>query len=259
MNERTDHDEGNLDDVDPINEDAGDGDPATLDPPGSIAVVGAGPIGIEAALYGRYLGYDVTIFEAELVGSSLRDQRDSPLPMLPDRCLSPLALSALQAQVQSSGSFTADSNSATKRSLPMTIGEWIDDALVPLTDTDLLRGRLRLPARVTEVVTIPVEPDEVDEDSSLIPPDFRLTWVDADGQATNHDVESVIVATGATGDSSWAIEFGFPLPAPYFFPIAQDRSAEPEQQLREGWREIVRIYAGLMGRSGLDLYRPKRG
>ena len=44
----------------------------TLDPPGSIAVVGAGPLGIEAALYGRFLGYDVTLIEAVSVANSLR-------------------------------------------------------------------------------------------------------------------------------------------------------------------------------------------
>jgi len=48
-------------------------DSLTLDPPGAIAVVGAGPLGIEAALYGRYLGYDVKLYEAKSVGSSMRD------------------------------------------------------------------------------------------------------------------------------------------------------------------------------------------
>ncbi|EMI22110.1 Pyridine nucleotide-disulfide oxidoreductase, NAD-binding region domain protein [Rhodopirellula maiorica SM1] len=37
---------------------------ATLDPPGSIAIVGAGPLGVEAALYGRFLGYNVSLIEA---------------------------------------------------------------------------------------------------------------------------------------------------------------------------------------------------
>ena len=32
-----------------------------LDTPASIAVLGAGPIGLEAALYARFLGYDVQI------------------------------------------------------------------------------------------------------------------------------------------------------------------------------------------------------
>ncbi len=81
------------DSTDPIDDDA-----MTLDPPGSIAVVGAGPLGIEAALYGRFLGYEVTLLEAVAIANSIRNQHDLPLPMLPGRCLSPLALSALRAQ-----------------------------------------------------------------------------------------------------------------------------------------------------------------
>ncbi len=34
-----------------------------IDTPATIAVLGAGPIGLEAALYGRYLGYEVHIYE----------------------------------------------------------------------------------------------------------------------------------------------------------------------------------------------------
>ena len=59
----------------------------------------------------------------------------------------------------------------------MTYRQWIDDALVPLTETDLLRGRIRVPVRVTEIIRIPVESDEPEEDTSEIPPDFRLTIV----------------------------------------------------------------------------------
>ena len=101
-------------------------DPATLDPPGKIAVVGAGPLGIEAALYGRFLGYDVTLIESETVGHSLTPQRDQPLPMLPNRCVSSLAISALQAQ----------SPDAPPITLPTTVAQWIDELLVPLTTID---------------------------------------------------------------------------------------------------------------------------
>ncbi|HVW37886.1 MAG TPA: FAD-dependent oxidoreductase, partial [Pirellulales bacterium] len=34
-----------------------------VDTPARIAILGAGPIGLEAALYARYLGYDVDIYE----------------------------------------------------------------------------------------------------------------------------------------------------------------------------------------------------
>ena len=133
----------------------------TLDPPGSIAVVGAGPLGIEAALYGRYLGYNVTLVEAVAIGQSMTDQLEAPLPMLPDRCLSPLAIAALRTQsgAQGYGDPTLGDQS-DGRALPTTCGQWIRQALVPLVESDLLRGRLRMPMRVTEITEIAIDVDE---------------------------------------------------------------------------------------------------
>jgi len=36
-----------------------------IDTPARLVILGAGPIGLEAALYARFLGYDVEIFEQE--------------------------------------------------------------------------------------------------------------------------------------------------------------------------------------------------
>jgi hypothetical protein len=228
------------DSVDPIDDDA-----MTLDPPGSIAVVGAGPLGIEAALYGRFLGYEVTLIEAVAIASSIRDQHDFPLPMLPTRCLSPLALSALRAQ----------QGEMAEQVRPMTYGQWINDGLEKLAETDLLRGRIRLPMRVSRIDQVPVQADEPDEDTSAIPPDFRLTLV-AEGYETDSiDVESVILAIGLSSE----IPLGFQLPAPYFFRIAATSTGDHEQDLLSGFHEIVAIFAELAGRADLDLYRPRRG
>ncbi len=215
----------------------------TLDPPGTIAVIGAGALGIEAAMYGRFLGYDVTLLEAESVGSSMRDRLEAPLPMLPDRCLSPLAMSALQSQ----------SEGRQPTVLPLSCGQWIGDALVPLTQTDLLAGRLRMPARVTEIIAVAVEPeeDETDEDVSDIPADFRLTLADNLGVV---DAEAVVLSIG----TSPPIPLGFELPIPYFFQIGQNRSDDAERDLHDGLRQIVQAFAQLAGRADLDLYRPLR-
>ena len=42
-----------------------------VEPPGKVVVIGAGPIGVEAALYARYLGYQVEVFERGKIGSHL--------------------------------------------------------------------------------------------------------------------------------------------------------------------------------------------
>lgn len=225
----------------------------TLDPPGSIAVIGAGPLGCEAALYGRFLGYKVTLIEAIAVGQSMRDEIDRPLPMLPDRCLSPLAISALRAQ--------RESDDSTSPPLPTTIGDWILDALVPLTETDLLRGRTLIPARVSQIVQVPVADDEKSDDEAAggeveddIPPDFRLTLErDSDGEDCI-DVEAVILAVGP----SCEIQLGFQLPTPYFFRVGEQSTEDAEKDLVAGFRQIVGIFAKLAGRDDLDLYRPRR-
>jgi hypothetical protein len=217
-------------------------DPATLDPPGTIAVVGAGPLGIEAALYGRFLGYDVMLIESDAIGHSMADLREQPLPMLPDRCLSRLALQALEAQHPD----------RTPTQFPITIGGWIDECLVPLCDTDLLRGRLRCPARVTRIDPLAV--DLTEAESASVPHDFRLTLTGVDGQSEALEAEAVVLAVGRQS----GITCTFRQPTPYFFRIGERSVGDAEQDLHGGWLQIVAIYADLAGRPTLDLYRPRR-
>ncbi|MEX0711597.1 MAG: NAD-binding protein, partial [Pirellulales bacterium] len=69
-----------------------------IDTPARIAVLGAGPIGLEAALYGRYLGYDVDVYERGGVARNLLDWGHVRLftPFGGNRTA--LALAALAAQ-----------------------------------------------------------------------------------------------------------------------------------------------------------------
>ena len=217
--------------------------PSTLDPPGSIAVIGAGPLGVEAALYGRFLGYDVSLIDAVEVGHTLLSMDDTDLPILPNRSLSPLAASAIEAQNEESAG----------RTLPLTLWQWVHDALVPVTQTDLLRGRIQAPRRVVRVTTIPIESDVDDQED--IPPDYRLIMQDDAGEEYELDAEAVIVATGDSPD----IEADFSLPSPYFFRIGATAGSDWEACLLAGLLEIVAVYASLAGREDLDLYRPLRG
>jgi hypothetical protein len=246
-----------------MNEANPNSDECTLDPPGSIAVIGAGPIGIEAALYGRYLGYEVTLFEAVAIGSSMLDHQPLPLPMLPDRCLSRLASAALAAQrgqicPPSEPLNTPDRSSSA--GLPMTIGQWIHEALIPLTETDLLRDRVRCPAPVSKISTIPVELDAADEESEDVPADFCLHIAEPSTVGEiRHRTEAVIVATGGATGGATDIELEFALPADYFFVIEAGQHDDPELEHRARLKQIVTIYARLVGRPDLDLYRPPRG
>ncbi len=227
-------------------------DSATLDPPGSIIVIGAGPLGIEAALYGRFLGYDVTIVEAVGVAYSMRSLLDQTLPIMPHDCLSPLAISALHAQE------SADHPGFISQTLPITYRDWIERALKGLIECDLLDGRLRKPLRVSRVSLAPVELDDEDTDvedsGEQVPPDFEVESTGVDGKVERLRCESVIVATG----NECGIVFDFELGADYFFRIGEKSSGDLAEDLRTGRQQIVAIFAGLGGRSDLDLYRPRR-
>ena len=223
-------------------------DRPTLDPPGSIAVVGAGPFGVEAALYGRYLGYNVCLIEANGVACSLEDARENAIPILPDRCISPLAKSALAAQ----------NPDAADQRLPLTIGEWIDWVWNPLLETDLLRGRLRCPLAVVSAGFADADDSEHrptgDGESSTgdVPPDFRLGF----GDGTSDDFEAVILATGA-GESG--ISHPFSAETDYWFELHAPDTGDAESDYWDGLKQIVRVFASLGGREDLDLYRPLRG
>ncbi|MFU7560764.1 NAD-binding protein [Stieleria sp. JC731] len=217
-------------------------DMATLDPPGTIAVIGAGPLGLEAALYGRYLGYKVTVFEAGNAANALAGRDDEPIPMSPDRCMSPLTRSAIYAQAGSLDPQTG----------PLTIGQWLGQVWLPLTQTDLLRGRIREGVKVQSIEQVELTDDETGE---ALPPDFRL-HTDFE-EVSGEDFEAIIVAVGG-GDVQ--IDHRFELPQDYYFRVGGHAAQEDtELNFWTGLKEIVAIYASLGGRSDLDLYRPVRG
>jgi len=234
----------------------------TLDPPGRIAVIGGGPLGIEAAMYGRYLGYEVTVFEKGEIGQSLRSRFGDPLPMLPDRCLTPLAVSALKAH---DGGLSLPGDPT----YPMTIQEWVNRGLIRMGETDLLVERVLTGHEVISMATCDIEADDDadvttnaanDESESYIdgdvPPDYQLT-IRCGAETLSFVCEAVIVAIGfAPGDSIP----GLPelAEAPYLFQIGQRDCGSDEASLHQGWHQIVKAYAELGGRKGLDLYRPIR-
>ncbi|MFG0266172.1 MAG: hypothetical protein ACF8AM_13655 [Rhodopirellula sp. JB055] len=257
---------------------------STLDPPGSIVVIGTTEMGIEAALYGRFLGYDVTLvggadvwadrpkadesvkrigptFRGDwfdrhwLDGRELADCWDVDSPMLPDRSLSPLAFNAISAQ----------RGDEIPAALPVTIGEWIQDGLLAVTRSDLLRGRVWPDVMVTSVETVEVvdEPDEEesgdDPPDGSIPPDYLLHYQNV-GEADDNAPESqqceCVIVAGLPG-SAWG--FSKPASDEYWFELTEPEASDAEEMLREGLRQIAAIFSQLMGREELDLYRPLRG
>ncbi len=252
-------------------------DEMTLDPPGRIAIIGGGSLGLEAALYGRFLGYEVVLFEMGEIGQSMLANADQPLPMLPDRCLSPLAINALKAQ---DGGLVFPGTPT----FPTTVGQWIANGLVRVASTDLLTDRVTCHCAVTAIGLVAENADsssmtdnddESDSDETYIdgevPLDFQLTLREDNGTRFV-EAEAVIFAIGAEsmgaesmgaasmGAASIGSVLGYQdiIDSPYRFRIGEFATGSDEENLHRGWREIVSIYARLGGRKTLDLYRPFR-
>lgn len=173
-----------------------------MDTPARIAILGAGPIGLEAALYARFLGYDVDIYERGEVADNLRHWQHVRLFSPFGMNASPLALAALQAQ---------DANFQPPQADAITSGkEYLERFLLPLSETDLLADGLRTQ---TEVLAISrgelLKGDRVGSEDRE-DPDFRLLLLDAQGREQIATADVVIDATGTYGNHNWAGIGGIP-------------------------------------------------
>jgi hypothetical protein len=179
-----------------------------IDTPAKIVILGAGPIGLEAALYARFLGYDVAVFEAGELAASVRRwghvRMFTPFGM--NR--SPLGLAAIQAQDESYRP-PADDELLTGR-------QWIDRYLLPLSQTDLLSDHIHTH---TEVVAVgKVELLKTDLPGSAAWGDgadrgdwsFRLLVRNAEGEERIEPADAVIDCSGVFGQTNYLGHGGIP-------------------------------------------------
>jgi cation diffusion facilitator CzcD-associated flavoprotein CzcO len=173
-----------------------------IDTPARLAILGAGPLGLEAALYARFLGYDVIVIEAGEVAEHVKRWGHLQMFSRFGHCRSPLGLAALAAQDEAYEP-PADEARLTGR-------EWREHYLLPLSATDLLVDHIRPHTRVVavgkEVVwkgDLPGHPDRGDWS-------FRILVREADGKERIEMVDGVIDATGVIGTSNYLGHGGIP-------------------------------------------------
>jgi len=177
-----------------------------IDTPAKLAIIGAGPIGLEAALYGRFLGYDVVIFERAQVGEHVRwsHQVKSFAPFA--QTCSPLGLAAITAQDESYEAPAGDAH--------LTGQEWLDRYLLPLAETDLLSDHLRLRTRVVSIGKEQVR--RTDRAADLPEGDergdwsFRLLVQDAEGNERIEEADAVLDCSGVRSHIQWCGHGGLP-------------------------------------------------
>jgi threonine dehydrogenase-like Zn-dependent dehydrogenase len=208
------------------------------DPQPCIAILGAGPIGLEAALYARYLGYPVELIERSDRPDNQLNPADSALPF--KQLASTLGVAALQAQ-------------NPERVLPpgdeqLTTAKWWNYYLVPLAESDLIVDVLKLS---TEVMAI-----RRNEDDTA----FQIECRDAGGGELIVEAEIIIDCTGRAGNRQWFAEeaadpeLGFLNPEADVYVLGGKSCPECSIIFAQGLAQIRELFAILGEREDLDLY-----
>lgn len=209
-----------------------------VDTPATIAIIGAGPIGLEAALYARFLGYDVHIYERGRVAERLLTSPEAP-PLPWHLATSTLGAAALAAQ-QSDWQPPASTASLSATALAATYFE-------PLAATDLLADALERGVEVLSVERDVSPDDEPVADDEVA--GFRLSVSASGGQRVDR-ADVVIDASGAGTGS-----FG-PTEADLDFYILGAKSAGStgDFSFATGLAQIRDLFAIIADRPTLDLY-----
>ncbi|MAV35007.1 MAG: hypothetical protein CMJ59_06070 [Planctomycetaceae bacterium] len=173
-----------------------------LEPPSRIAVLGAGPSGLEAGLYARYLGYHVTIYEQGEIAQAVlawgHVRMFSPFRM--NR--SPLGLAALSAQ-------NPDYTPPDDEEL-LTGREWRDRYLLPLAQSDLIAGNLRMANRIVSVGRQSLCKQEQPANPARARDPFRILIRDRDGRERVEPASAIIDTMGVGSRPNWLGPGGCP-------------------------------------------------
>ena len=173
-----------------------------IDTPARIAILGAGPIGLEAALYARFLGYEVDVYERGDVTENVcrwgHVRLFSPFSMNH----SSLGLAAISAQ---DPNFQAPDNSEL-----LTGREWAARYLQPLARTDLLADSLKLNTEVLGVGKNGILKHEAVGSDDRADATFHLLLRKRDKSEFTATADAVIDTTGVYGNPNWLGRGGIP-------------------------------------------------
>ena len=168
-----------------------------------IVVLGAGPIGLETALYARYLGFSVTVLErAASVAANVfhwgHVQLFTPFSMNS----TPLGLAAIRAH--DDGWDMPDAEEL------LTGKDYGRRYLQPLSETDLLADVLQLSTQVLAIGRVGWLKNEGVGDPRRGESPFHLHCLDADGDEHIYEADVVIDCTGTFGNHKWLGQGGIP-------------------------------------------------
>ncbi|HEV3258589.1 MAG TPA: FAD-dependent oxidoreductase [Gemmataceae bacterium] len=167
-----------------------------------IAVLGAGPVGLEAALYARSLKLPVTVYERGRVGEHLHRWGHVRLFTPFGMNSTPLGRAAIRDEVRGH-EFPADSLCTTGR-------EHLAAYLEPLAKNALLRDCLRTDTQVLHVGRRGLLKDDLVGDARRAQQPFRLVVRQGKNRETVEQADVVLDCTGTFGQHRWMGDGGIP-------------------------------------------------
>ncbi len=173
-----------------------------IDTPAHIVIVGAGPIGIEAALYARFLGYKVTLLDSGEVGAHLKAWGHAPMFTPFGSNSTPLGKSALSAQRQD---YEPPSDDAM-----LTGQQFLDQYLLPLAETDLIVDCLKLHHTVISIARKSQTKQENQGDEARADTPLVTLAKDRDGHEHVFESEVVLDCSGVYGQANYLGSGGNP-------------------------------------------------
>jgi thioredoxin reductase len=168
-----------------------------------IAVIGAGPVGLEAALYARNLDLPVTVFERGRVGEHLQRWGHVRLFSPFNMNSTPQGRAAIRAE-NSKHEFPADNDCITGRD---HVGVYLE----PLAMTGQLIECLKLDARVVQIGRTGLLKGEPRQSGrGYSDHRFRLLVRDTKGEESISEADVILDCTGTFGQPRWLGEGGIP-------------------------------------------------
>jgi len=165
-----------------------------------IAIIGGGPIGVEAALYGACAGLDVTLFERGRIGENVRAWGHVHLFTEWGRDRSPLAVRLLTQR----GDTLPPDDVCPK-------GDELATFLQRIVALPILRGRVVPQCEVESLTRQDALKSDLFGDSRRANAPFRMVTRGVAGEKVRH-FDAVIDATGVYATPNWAGNGGAPCP-----------------------------------------------
>lgn len=167
-----------------------------------IAIIGAGPIGLEAAAVARHLAYPTTVYETGDVANNVLGWGHTPL-------YTPFAMN------HSAAGARAIAESFPRHTLPdademMTGRAFAEQYLLPLARSAALVDAIKTRAQVREVAREGLRKHEGIDDPRRGERPFRVLSVDAEGNEFVDHAEIVIDCSGTYGNHNWLGNGGIP-------------------------------------------------